>query len=372
MTDERTPFVKLSFAGARFSGARLPADASVNISIYQNLLVELAKQIWRERNPNRLRLPRNFDRYFQLQIGAIEDGSAIANLPRFEEDLPPLFGPMAPGDIFDKAQEKLIEIIDAANDNKPLPHLTTPVRNELRALRKNMRATEQLIVTRGRLKREDDRHAITTVTRERIIREIREERLINITGFGLLSGVSESPPGISVISENGILRFDLNFQTARLTYNGQNGRLVEFNVQAIVDYDNFVKEISAVNSVHLLDDDASMDRAVKRVESLSGLEPGWHDGIGREIPQLTILTARDIARFISSFEGSIGIFPSVDGEISIEYTRNDLEWTVTVKDQHVVVEVLSLDTDESVTQRFRGASCNLLRTLLSDNGVVNA
>lgn len=371
MPDDRTPFVKLAFAGNRFNGARLPADASVNLSIYQRLLVELAKQIWRDRNPNRLRLPRNFDRYFQLEIGAIEDGSAVANLPRFEEDLPPLFGSMPPGDIFDRAQEKLIEIIDAANDNKPLPRLSTNVRNELRALRKNLRPNEQIIVTRGRLSREYDRHPVTVATRERIIQEIREERLVNVSGFGILSGVSEAPPAIFVVSENGLLKFDLNFQTARVVYNGQNGRLVDFNIQAIVDYDGLVKDIRAVNAVHLLEDNISMARAVARVEALSGLEASWHEGVGREIPQLTIITARDIARFISSFEESIGIFPTIDGEVSIEYTRNDLEWTVMVKDLHIVVEVLSLDTDESVTQRFKGTSRGLLQTLLSKNGVVH-
>lgn len=369
--DDRTPFVKLSFAGARFTGARLPADASVNLSIYQHLLVEIAKQIWRERNPSRLRLPRNFERYFQLQLGKIENGSAVAHMPRFEEDLPPLFGSMEPGDIFDLAQDKLIQIIDAANDNRPLPRLSTPVRNELRALRKNLRLTEQIVVTRGRFNSEHDRHPVTASTREQIIREIREEKLRNISSFGILSGVSEAPPGITVVSESGILKFDLNFQTARTVYNGQNGRLVDFNIQAVVDYDGLVKEIPAVNAVHLLDDDPAMLRAVARVEALAGLEAGWHNGTGLEIGQLTILTARDIARFISSFETSIGIFPTVDGEITIEYTRNDLEWTVTVRDQHVVVEVLSLDTDESVAQRFRGASRGLLRTLLSINGVVN-
>jgi len=368
---EKVPFVKLSFAGSRFNGARLPADASVNISIYQKVLVELAKQIWREKNPNRLRLPRNFERYFQLQIGDIEEGSAVAHLPRFEEDLPELFGSMAPGDIFDRAQDELVKIIDAANDNKPLPRLSPAVRYELRQLRKNLRSSENIVVTRGRLSRDVDRHPISATTRERITREIREEKTKNISGFGVLSGVSETPPSISVVSEHGTIRIDVNLQTARLTYNGQNGRLVDFNINAVVDYDGFIKRTEGVNSFSLVEDDNSMAKAASRVSELAGLEAGWYNGEGEEISQLTVITSKDIARFISAFEGSAGIFPSVDGEVQIEYTRNDFEWTVAIKDTHVIVEVMSLDDDESVVRRFRGCSPGLLRMLLSENGIVD-
>jgi len=368
---DKTPFVKLSFAGSRFTNARLPADASVNISIYQRVLVELAKQIWREKNPNRLRLPRNFERYFQLQLGDIKEGSAVAHLPRFDEDLPPLFGALAPGDIFDRAQDQLVEIVDAANDNKPLPFLSQSVRNELQALRKNLRESEDIIVTRGRMSRAADRHRISSATKERITKEIREDKSKSIVGFGIISGVSESPPEITVTSEHGVLKFEVNFETARATFNGQIGRLVDFNVRAIVDYDGDVKSLEAVNAFSLVDDSQEMQRAVNRVDGLSGLEAGWYDDGSVEISRVTILTARDIARFIASFDQTAGIFPTVDSEVSIEYTRNDLEWTVSIKNQHVVVEVLDLDQDESVVRQFKGTSRGLMQMLLSKNGIVD-
>lgn len=367
----REPFVKLSFAGPRFANARLPADASVNISIYQKILIELAKQIWREKNPNRLRLPRNFDRYFQLQLGELTEGSAVAHLPRFEEDLPPLFGDFAVADIFNLAQDRLVKIVDAANDNEEIPALSRSVRSELRAIRKNLRLNEELMITRGNLSREFDRHKISATTKENITRRISEVRSVSISGFGILSGVSESPAELTVVSEHGTLKFEVSFETARLQYSGQSGKLVDFNVRAVVDYDGLVTSLEAVNAVNLVADTPAMLRAVQRVDELGNVKTGWFNGEGAEISRLTMLTARDVARFISSFEEGAGVFPTVEGEISIEYSRNDLEWTVLVRNQHIVVDVFDLDLNESLVRRFKGTSRGLIQMLLSRNGVLD-
>lgn len=343
----------------------------MNISIYQKVLVELAKQIWREKNPNKLRLPRNFERYFQLQIGDICEGSAIAELPRFEEDLPQLFGSEAPGDIFDLAQDQLVEIIDCANDNRPIPRLSSSVRKEIHALRKNMRESEELIITRGRMPRESDEHRISNATRERITRQIRQRRPEHVSSFGVLSAVSEAPAEITVTSERGAIKFPVNFQTARLVYNGKNGRLVDFNINAIVDYDGQIVGVESINSVQLIEEDINTRRAVDRIDALSGIEGGWHEGEGLEVSPISILTAKDISRLVCSIAPTAGIFPTLDGEISIEYDRNDLEWTVLIRDMHVIVEVQKVDDDEGISSRFRGVSSGLIKMLLSENGIVD-
>lgn len=371
MDEKRADFVKLSFSGQRFVGARLPADASVNISIYQDILIELAKQIWREKNPNRLRLPRNFARYFQLQVGEITEGSAVAHLPRFEEDLPQLFGSMEPGDIFDLAQEKLIEIVDSANKDEAIPRLSRPARQQLGRIRENLRGTEDLIVTRGRRKRSEDRHRISKQTKESITRVLREERVEPIDGFGIVTGVSDNPPSVTVNSEHGSLTFPVNFKTAKTEFAGQNGRLAEFNVVATLNYDGEAKRLESVNSLNLVVDNQQMLRAVRRVDMLGGLEMGWHDGVGEEISELTILYAKDIARFVSMVEPSLGIFPTLDGAITMEYSRNSLEWTITIVEKNVYLEVLSIENDESFTNRFVGPSMGLMKALLSENGIVD-
>ena len=368
---KRKPFVKLAFTGVRFEGARLPADASVNISIYEKILIELAKQIWRDEHPNRLKLPKNFARYFQLQLGKIKDGSAVAELPRFEEDLPPLFGDFAPEDIFDKAQDEFVKIIDAANENRPIPRLSAPLRTELHHLRKNLRSSEDIVITRCRRKRKEDCHRVSQQTKEKITKELREERSQHIQGFGLLNGMSESSASITVVSEHGLTTFEVNFQTIREEYAGKNGYLVNFDVVALVDYDGQIKKLNSVNSVSLVTDTQEMKNAVDRVEDLGGIEEGWLDGEGEEVSKVTLLFSKDLARYIASFTSGVGIFPTLDGGISVEYTRNELEWTVLIKEQSVWVEVMSLETDEMLSRRFRGASANLLKVLISQTGIVD-
>lgn len=79
--DEPRIFASLKLDGARFNGGRLPIDALVELQRYRELILEAAKQAWREANPGE-EVPADFSKEFDLAVTEIEDGSAIPVMER--------------------------------------------------------------------------------------------------------------------------------------------------------------------------------------------------------------------------------------------------------------------------------------------------
>ena len=83
MTDENF-FAIMKFEGDRFNGKHIPVEVLPSISAYQETIIEVAKELWRDENPDR-NLPRGFDAHFELGLGPVGQGSKIAMLPRLEQ-----------------------------------------------------------------------------------------------------------------------------------------------------------------------------------------------------------------------------------------------------------------------------------------------
>jgi hypothetical protein len=78
--------VKLAFKGQRFRDHALDLSAVTELSQFQKLVAETAKTLWRAANPNRERIPGNFEDRTRLCLRRIDDGSAVAPLEVYLED----------------------------------------------------------------------------------------------------------------------------------------------------------------------------------------------------------------------------------------------------------------------------------------------
>jgi len=72
----------LKFAGGRFEGNGFPLDAIDELEKYQRLIVFAAEKLWRERNPNELRLPARFSDRVRLRLTRLDHGSVVPTLER--------------------------------------------------------------------------------------------------------------------------------------------------------------------------------------------------------------------------------------------------------------------------------------------------
>jgi hypothetical protein len=73
------PFLCARFAGGRFDAHAIPFDVLPDLAAYRNLLVEVAKMLFKRRNNNRVRVPKGFEDSFQIGLEHVEGGhSAVA------------------------------------------------------------------------------------------------------------------------------------------------------------------------------------------------------------------------------------------------------------------------------------------------------
>lgn len=77
----KQPFISPRFVGARFDQVTLPLVVARDLAAYEELVVELAKHLYRRKHPDRIKVPRGFAREFSLHLDTtIQSGSAIPSL----------------------------------------------------------------------------------------------------------------------------------------------------------------------------------------------------------------------------------------------------------------------------------------------------
>jgi hypothetical protein len=136
----------LRFDGPRFKDHGLDVDVLPEIIAYKKLLQETAKEIWRRQNPDRIRLPKNFDADINLKFYGLEKGSTVVPLMR-EQHLRQL--PFFDHEL-DQAAQLLEQTIQAAGQQESipaqLPRTIIPLFDELG---KTLREDEIMFVSAG-------------------------------------------------------------------------------------------------------------------------------------------------------------------------------------------------------------------------------
>jgi hypothetical protein len=106
-----------TFKGHRFDDHCLSLDVLPELLAYQEIVTETAKEIWRLKNPDKVRLKKNFVDDFSLKLKTIEQGSAAAKIVK----APPEGRLFALSSELDEAVELVAEAIECAENNKRLP-----------------------------------------------------------------------------------------------------------------------------------------------------------------------------------------------------------------------------------------------------------
>jgi hypothetical protein len=93
-------------------------ECTQELVAYRTLVLECAKELWRRKNPGRVRLPKGFEDGFRLQFDRIGGGSAVIPLRRVRDVAQ---GELDLGDDFDVAAELIDLAISAADRDDLLP-----------------------------------------------------------------------------------------------------------------------------------------------------------------------------------------------------------------------------------------------------------
>lgn len=100
--------------GARFEGHRVPLELLKDISVLEEMLVEVAKWCYLEDHPDRKRSPWGFTSGISLDLSAVKEGSALLDIHLTEQEE----SEYAPNrrDYFNDARDRVVKAIDAATN----------------------------------------------------------------------------------------------------------------------------------------------------------------------------------------------------------------------------------------------------------------
>ena len=112
--------VRHSFNGGRFVDHGIDVDVLTDLLRYKHLIVEIAKELWRKNNPDRQRLPKNFDDEFALKFYSVEANCATIPLEReIRSEIQKSLWNVE--DELDDAVELVCAAIDAAAEDSAFP-----------------------------------------------------------------------------------------------------------------------------------------------------------------------------------------------------------------------------------------------------------
>ena len=147
-TEHAVELATLRFDGKRFEGHALDVECTQELLAYRTLVLECAKELWRRKYPDRVRLPKRFEDGFRLEFDRVVPGSVALPLRRVRDVVQ---GGFDFGDEFDEAAELIDQSIAAADRDDLLPEaLPANVVPLFRDFGRTLRPEETLFVRSGR------------------------------------------------------------------------------------------------------------------------------------------------------------------------------------------------------------------------------
>lgn len=113
-------FISPRFIGKRFEDHSIPMDILKDFAVFEDLIFEIARWIYKEENIDKKRAPKKFFEGVSIKLQSIEQGSAVANFVVHYENQG-LFNTGVEGYV-EKAREKFVEAIkNSAKKSSVIP-----------------------------------------------------------------------------------------------------------------------------------------------------------------------------------------------------------------------------------------------------------
>jgi hypothetical protein len=314
-------FLKPKLNGDRFSGHAVPLEILKDFAALQEMLVETAKWKFRQENPHRERVQRNFAKDIELQLVGIEDGSAIlAIVLSFSSLFPP-----DNAKYFDQAREEIVAAISESGQGRS-PQLPPALLSYFDRFGRSLRSGESIDFPHGQRF-----VALTPDVRKQLIRASQVDTWTEETA--LRARVYEADQKKETfefeLSDGARAKAPLDDKYRDAVFDAfkkyREGAYVL--IQGVVQRDRAdrLKGFESIEHVTPLD---ALDVTL-RLEQISALNDGWLDGKGLA-PAKDKLLEWLANEFDANFDADLPLpylYPTPEGGIQAEWTIND--WSVT-------------------------------------------
>ncbi|WP_370895924.1 hypothetical protein [Chryseobacterium gossypii] len=318
-------FIAPRLVGSRFEDHTLPVNILEDFTALEDLLIEVAKDIYLTENPNRKRVPKGFSDGIYLKLVDIGEGSAIAKFAiasaiALNSTLP--LENLNNFAYFEKAKNKIIELIESVNDGSIPTQVDYKLLSYFSKIGKNLLDDESIDFGYDYNSRTPSNAILNKTTRKKILlsSEQKTEYVDSIKLFALIPEIDQKNNTFQIETDFGNIKCPLTESvkdSVFVAFNEYvNKTYISLKGTALFNWNDKIQEITEIESMDILDPlDVSL-----RINNLSKLEDNWYEGQGKALKKIGLNKLENL--FNSYFENKLplpAIFPKVDGNIQLEW-----------------------------------------------------
>lgn len=357
MNKQRIEFFTPRYDGDRFAEHRLPIDLVEDLPVLKEMTVEMAKFLYRQKNPERERIPKNFTSGISFELESLGEGSTIPKIVLICQ--PSGMFPNPSVEYFKEAKEQIINVIQAAEDDADINSFAP--NNVLRHFSKFGRklAVDEYIDFTPELEK---KARFTKESRKKIIQasSSTKEYTDDITLRGHISELDLKNKTFHIELINGkrlITQYPEESEDiltkALSTFNKPSKQkiLLESSVR-FSRTDSILKIEETKNIIDLDFNDIPF-----RLEEIANLKRGWFNGFGKEFDSIKL---DELANsFENKFNGELplpSVYPTPDNNIQFEWDLGDFDVSLLVNlndDFDGEIHILNHKSDEDSSKALK-------------------
>ncbi len=351
-------FLAPRLTGSRFNDHTLPVDILEDFVALEELILELAKNIYLKENPQRKRIPKGFTEQVSLKLSSIEPGSSIPQfLLVYASVASSILGLQNTENLkyFEKAKEKIINLIDCADKGLPFDNeLEDKYLNYFNKIGKNLRADEIIFFQPDSV---DSLAKLDKNVRNKIILSINKnsEYIDDFERIALIPSIDKSNKTLVFeIDDNKVTSIiDSSFiDTIKITFDEYDiNTCVSIKGKGVFNKQNKLIKIESINAMDILD---PLDINLQ-INKLLKIEDNWH---GPDSLSPSKIKLKEFSEIFSHKYNDTNplpaVYPTFDGNIQLEWTINNNEVSLEINLTTLQSEISILDTisDKFIEKSF--------------------
>ena len=332
MADLEDVFARLRLIGGRFEGDGMPVEALTELVAYQELVVGVAKEVYRSERPQRQRLPRGFAERLQLRLRTIEPGSTVPVLERVRES-----GTLMPAaDEFTRSRDLIEEAVAAVGAGETLPQ-DFPRKAVVLFDRfgQTLRSDEAIQLQRATA---TSGPRYTQAVRRRLILEERHTFQAELSDIGWVTELDAGHMTCMIRLRSALRAQPVQAPVDEFTFDQlktvmePNGEGPPVRVTGVGVYGaaGHVLRLASIQDVSLIEDPEELADLDKRIAELAELQRGWLDGDGAPPAPAALREASStLAELLRPDTPRPRIYPTPEGGVQAEWATAGYEVSVT-------------------------------------------
>lgn len=343
----KEPFIQPRFVGPRFDEHTLPLSAAKDLAAYEELIVELAKHLYLNKNSDRQRVPKGFAEGFNLHLEKVDEGSAKPLLALVMTGA--LVNPL-PAE-FDEAKTLINEVIATGETEKLPVAFPKELYSYFNRIGRSLEPGERLEWTPDNAANPS---ALTPSKRKRLALAVGAtyEAEVDIVGQ-VFSLNTEKTGGQLRTGDNKIVSFDFDQPFLNELKAALGNRILYAHIQGVGVYDanDRLKSIKEIEQLEVVPHYA----LTSAIEDLNNLKDGWLEGRGKAPLGLYLsMLADELAEVFPPGIDYPAVVPTEEGNVSLEWIKPSarVELEANYKENRLELYATDIDTDTFVEESF--------------------